>query len=355
MERFARWIEERDTPRTIYHLHSWAQILSPSIFRVLSKVAHRCVIHAHDFTLACPTRVFLDHSVGEVCGRRPMSASCLACSCDKRSYIQKLWRTVRFVRQRRQWDVRRGPAPIVLISDAMRPFFIRSGARDEILKTIPNPVEPFTVTRVEAERNDELLFVGRVAPEKGVVPVAEAARTAGLKLRVVGDGPLMEVMRERFPEVGLDGWNDRAALAEKATTARLLVSPSALPEPFGMTFVEAIASGLPVVVSDMSLLSREIVDRGFGWSVKSPSDLGALLPSLAKDNAAIEAVSRRGFGARNEVAMSAQKWGEALVDLYKSVLASSSGSWAIDRDASILGESACYLGLASSGAAGVRR
>src|SRR5271166_3505331 len=41
VERFARWIEERDTSRTIYHLHNWAQILSPSVFRVLSKVADR--------------------------------------------------------------------------------------------------------------------------------------------------------------------------------------------------------------------------------------------------------------------------------------------------------------------------
>ena len=354
VERFARWIEERDTPGTVYHLHNWAQILSPSVFGVLSRVADRCVIHAHDFALACPALAFLDHSTGEVCHRRPMSASCLACPCDKRSSVQKLWRTVRFLRQRQQWDVRHGPAPIVLISEAMRPFFVRSGARDDILKTIPNPVEPFTATRVEAERNRELLFVGRVAHEKGVMGVAEAARAAGLTLRVVGDGPLMGVMRERFPEVVLEGWNDRAALAEKAATARLLVSPSTWPEPFGMTFVEAIASGLPVVVSDMSLLSREIVDRAFGWSVKSPSGLGVLLPSLARDDAAIEAASRRGFEARDKVAMSAERWGDALVDLYKSVLASSSGGWAVTRDASCLAESVGWLGLAPSGAEGVR-
>src|SRR5271155_135301 len=31
----SRWIERFDTPNTVYHVHGWAQILSPSIFRAL--------------------------------------------------------------------------------------------------------------------------------------------------------------------------------------------------------------------------------------------------------------------------------------------------------------------------------
>ena len=334
---FADWISRNDTPGTVYHLHNWAQTLSPSIFKVLGVVRDRCVFHAHDFALACPTLVFLDSSTGETCHRRPMSVACLATSCDKRSYPQKMWRTARFLRQRQQWDVRFGPAPIVLLSEAMRPFFVRSGAKDELLKTIPNPVTPFTMRRVPAEANQELLFVGRISPEKGVMAIAKGARDAGLRLRVVGDGPLTQVIREGFPEVAIDGWSDRAGLAEKAAKARILVSPSTLPEPYGMTFVEAIASGLPVVVSEMSLLSTEIVERGLGWSIKSASDIGPLLSRLASDDAAVEKASRLGFDGREQIAMSPEKWVDALVGLYESVLATSVAGWSAARSSDCIG------------------
>ena len=46
--RLAQWIAVRDTPGTVYHLHNWHKVLSPSVFGALRRVAHRLVISAHD-------------------------------------------------------------------------------------------------------------------------------------------------------------------------------------------------------------------------------------------------------------------------------------------------------------------
>jgi hypothetical protein len=61
-----RWIEANDTPQTVYHVHVFSQILSPSIFKVLRSVARRTVIHAHDFFHACPNGAFMDYKKNEM-------------------------------------------------------------------------------------------------------------------------------------------------------------------------------------------------------------------------------------------------------------------------------------------------
>ena len=53
-QRLTTWIAANDTPGTIYHLHGWSKILSPSVFRALRPVAKRLIVNAHDFFLVCP-------------------------------------------------------------------------------------------------------------------------------------------------------------------------------------------------------------------------------------------------------------------------------------------------------------
>src|SRR5208283_2222892 len=50
----SHWIARNDDPDTVYHVHGWSQILSPSIFAGLSPVISRTIVTAHDFFLACP-------------------------------------------------------------------------------------------------------------------------------------------------------------------------------------------------------------------------------------------------------------------------------------------------------------
>jgi hypothetical protein len=45
----ARWISLNDSPGTIYHLHNWHKVLSPSAFMPLRRVSDRFFISAHDF------------------------------------------------------------------------------------------------------------------------------------------------------------------------------------------------------------------------------------------------------------------------------------------------------------------
>jgi glycosyltransferase involved in cell wall biosynthesis len=88
------------------------------------------------------------------------------------------------------------------------------------------------------------LYVGRVAVEKNLDALLEVPLTAGSKL-VVGDGPALERLKARHPEVCFVGAKQGAELARHYTCGDVFVFPSRT-DTFGLVLLEALASGLPV-------------------------------------------------------------------------------------------------------------
>jgi len=87
------------------------------------------------------------------------------------------------------------------------------------------------------------LYVGRVAVEKNVEAFL-AADLPGSKV-VVGDGPQLEELRRRYPEVRFAGAKVGEELARHYAAADIFVFPSRT-DTFGLVLLEALASGLPV-------------------------------------------------------------------------------------------------------------
>ena len=233
------FLAERDTPDTVYHVHSWAQIFSPALFPALAPVGKRALLHAHDMFLACPNGVFMDYRKNQPCTRRPVSAACVATHCDKRSYAQKLWRVARGARVIRALGDLSGWGGIVVIHPAMKAKLARAGYPEARMHTVRNPVVPFSAVRIRAEDNRGLLYVGRLEADKGVGELASAAARAGVPLTLVGEGPMRAEISARYPAARLAGWVDKAGIAPFAAEARALVMPSRHPEPFALVIAEA--------------------------------------------------------------------------------------------------------------------
>lgn len=88
-----------------------------------------------------------------------------------------------------------------------------------------------------------LLSVGRVAVEKNLEAFLDA-EIAGTKV-VVGDGPALEALRARYPDVRFLGALHGTALAAAYAAADVFVFPS-LTDTFGLVMIEALACGTPV-------------------------------------------------------------------------------------------------------------
>ncbi len=132
---------------------------------------------------------------------------------------------------------------------------------------IGNPYDDhvFHLPSSEEPRPHQLLFVGRLVPDKGLDVLLRAlailhSRGRRPQLRVVGDGfnggaSTLSEWRQEAANLGLKeqviflGGKDSADIAEEMRQSQILVVPSTWQEPFGIVALEGLASGCRVVAS----------------------------------------------------------------------------------------------------------
>ena len=156
-------------------------------------------------------------------------------------------------------------APSTALAEEAR----RLGAED--VRIIPSGVELPAGVGEEAQP-PEILYAGRLSPEKGVRELVSAAE--GLPLVVVGDGPL----RDEVP--GAIGFLPHDELEARYARAAVVACPSHR-EGFGVVCAEAMAHGRPVVAGDVGGLRDLVVHEETGRLVR-PGDVAALREALSR-------------------------------------------------------------------------
>jgi glycosyltransferase involved in cell wall biosynthesis len=131
-------------------------------------------------------------------------------------------------------------------------------------------------------------YLGRLSPDKGVHVLAEAvARLDGVRLLVAGDARYVPADGARLVNDALDALGDRVVRLGHVPRAELfeqcdaVVFPSIWAEPFGLVVAEAMASGVPFVVSDAGALC-EVAGPQHPWVVRADdaSDLARIISEV---------------------------------------------------------------------------
>lgn len=194
--------------------------------------------------------------------------------------------------------------PFVSISDAQR----RGGPPLNYLGTVYNGID--TSAYALAPKQDYLLNLGRVSPEKGTDVAIEIALKSGLPLIIAGkvDAVDRDYYEERVkPHV--DGQRVRfigevggQAKADLLAGALALLHPVRWPEPFGLVMVEAMAAGTPVIAAPLGAIP-EVVEPGVTGFIMEDvgSACGAIAPALALGPAAIRQRAIERFDASRMV------------------------------------------------------
>ena len=195
----------------------------------------------------------------------------------------------------------RAASRFIAVSDALaEELRVAIPGLDEKLVVVPNAVaiDDFTPTGLEGRRREELLFVGYRRERKGVVTLLRAfadvlEERPNATLRLLGKS-LTDAEEHRWQElaedlevthaVSFEPPADRSGIVAAMARASLLVHASHR-ETFGITTIEALASGLPVVAARAGGISTILEDRALGELVP-PQDARflalAILRTLAR-------------------------------------------------------------------------
>lgn len=190
------------------------------------------------------------------------------------------------------------------------------------LRVVPNGVDTTRFApRADPGRGDRLrvLFVGRMIPDKGADVVLDAVARLGrddVELTLVGSqnfdagaapSPYERDLRTRAAALGdrvrLLPFTPRAAVAEVYRSADVVVVPSRWAEPFALTVMEGMASGVPVVASAIGGIPEVAGDAGVLVRPDDAGELAAALEALADDEAL-----RRRIGVRCRAWAQAHDW-----------------------------------------------
>lgn len=257
---FAELLQEFSPQDTVIHVHALQKAISTSILPVAHQRGFRVLFHLHDYGVACPNLGFFDYPAQKICHRRAMGIGCVLHNCDRRSYPQKLWRVLRQYVQKSLGGLPAKTDAFAYISDYSMRFLKPYLPQSSHLYYLPNPINVECGPRVEAEKNQTYLFVGRLSKEKNPQLLARASADLHLPVTFVGSGELAEEIKQLNPNAKIAGWISHDNLPDYYRKARALVFPSIWGETLGLTALEAMAYGLPVIVSDECAAADEIVD-----------------------------------------------------------------------------------------------
>jgi len=139
------------------------------------------------------------------------------------------------------------------------------------------------------EHDGYLLFAGRIVPEKGVKEAIQVAQQTSQRLLIIGptypehqdyfDHHIKPQLNERILYLG---FMEREHLIKYYQMAQTLLFPIQWEEPFGLSIVEAMACGTPVIALRRGSVSEIIKHGKTGFVVDSLAEMAAAVGKIAK-------------------------------------------------------------------------
>lgn len=276
----------RERP-AVAHFHNTFPLLSPAVHSAAQRAGIPVIQTLHNYRTICPNGIlFRDGAVCEACVPKRVKWPGIvhACYRDSRaaSAATVAMLAVRATRGMLWDDVN----AYIALTPFARARFIAGGLPGARIVVQPGflAADPGIGSHVGGYG----LFVGRLSPEKGVATLLGAWSTAyrdGMRLRIVGTGPLDTSLSRAVLGVEWHGARDNAQVLAMMKEAAFLVCPSECYEGFPNTVLEAFATALPVLASNHGAMSELVTHASTGhlFRPNDPADLARSL-SWAFDN-----------------------------------------------------------------------
>jgi glycosyltransferase involved in cell wall biosynthesis len=250
----------------VVHCHNLFPLLSPAVLREASGRAP-VLATLHNYRLLCLPATFARNgrSCEDCLARSPWRGVVHGCYRDSRVASAPLALSLSLHRAIGSFD---RVSVYLAVSAFVREKHVQAGFPPERIHVKPNFVWPGERRRGPG---GAFLYIGRLAPEKGIIQLVESWRGVPAPLLVVGDGPDATRLRSIAPpNVELKPPVPPDEIPHLLASARALVFPTLAYEGAPLAILEAFAAGVPVLARSVGAVP-ELVEDGVS---------GVLLPSF---------------------------------------------------------------------------
>jgi len=252
----------RDHQPDIVHFHNLIPALGPGALKEAAEDGCAIVRTLHNYRLTCISGThYRRDSICDSCSRGRHLYGILS-ACYRGSRLQSVL-VACAVNTEWRFALRCGiPDIFVCLTEFARCRFIAAGLPPERVVIKPNSVDDGHP--LPWREREGACFVGRLSPEKGIAQLIRSWPKGGVRLTVLGDGPLSEAVDSEASDnssVQPVGSRDGSWVRQAMRTSRVLVLPSLSFEGLPTVALEAFSEGTPVVAFDHGWFSefREVL------------------------------------------------------------------------------------------------
>jgi len=237
----------------LWQVHNVLPGLSPSVYQTAFELKVPVVHYLHNYRMSCTNGFFLNH--GQPCERclhgNFWPAFQTACWRDSHLISGMMGLILRRVRSIGTFQK---TGAWIALSHSQKAKHVQMGIPDKRIHVIPHFYEP-EAAPPPASSNGDVLFLGRLSPEKGVHLLLQAWKllhSGGRKLIIAGTGPEESNLRALATALALKNVEFTGFIKSEDQKrywgqSAFFVAPSIWDEPFGMVILEAWANSRAVV------------------------------------------------------------------------------------------------------------
>jgi len=282
-KKLGNLLKKLDNKTTIIHIHGWTKALSSSVFKIANKMNFKIALTIHDYFIGCPNGGYFNYTKNTICNLRSMSLKCIKCNCDSRNYFVKLYR---IVRQKVQNNiVKKINGYAIYVSAFSKEKLQNSNIGNWYSEIINNPAGYNKEKLKDIRKNTAYVHIARISKEKGTELFCKSITNVGKEGIVVGEGPERKELEEKYKNIKFVGWKNKDEIKEILLNSRALIFTSLLYETMGLTAIEALSLGIPVIVGDNSATASYISNgvNGFKYNIGNLADLSEKINFLDND------------------------------------------------------------------------
>lgn len=313
----------------IMHAHNTFPLLSPAIFHAAARTATPTVLTLHNYRPVCAAAIPMRRGIPctECIDRRSVIPS-LRYGCYRQSRLATLPLATAIALHRKLGTWKHHVDSFIVLTEFQRELMIEAGFPADRLHIKPHFYPDAPTPLPWSQRDDRVIFIGRLGEEKGVrllPPVWHEWGAEAASLEIIGEGPLrgeLEVLAgEQRERILFSGQLPFSETQTRLAKAKLLVLPSLCFEGFPMVIREAFALGVPVVASDLGAMSC-LIDPGVNGRLFPPGRPDGLLRAIRTLWEAPALLEKMSLAARRtyESEYGADANFAMLMDIYSSAI-----------------------------------